>query len=176
MLAKPTVFRFRRWLPGQVCRGAKSQANPVFVSIFDDQSPQCLINIGQKAHALGVDQIVDHERPFSFTPRYRYKKKACFHRLSWWSECTDLNRGPLVPQSRVRWFARCFRVTLSCSWSDTYDSFLLPSEALEVPEWMPHLIKNLIKSLIKRTELCRFPRLPVCPPRALYERRCQLSW
>jgi len=33
-------------------------------------------------------------------------KKACFHRLFRWSECTDLNRGPLSPpdlNSTIPW-------------------------------------------------------------------------
>ena len=87
--------------PRPGCRESKFLTNPVFVTLFDGATQQCLINIGPKAHSLGVDQIVDHERHFVFKQRYHYKKKACFHRLFCWSECTDLNRGPLVPQKRL---------------------------------------------------------------------------
>ena len=114
MLAKPTVFRFRRWLPGQVFREPKCQANPVFVTFIDGQAPQCLINIESKAHALGVDQIVDHAANFSFILSYPEMKKACFHRLSCWSECTDLNRGPLVPQTSA-----LTRLSYTPTWADT---------------------------------------------------------
>ena len=76
---------------------------------------QSLINITKKLARSGVDQNVDHEPQIGFTSNYVQKKKARVCGLFRWSECTDLNRGPLVPQNLADSSCECRRVSRSGS-------------------------------------------------------------
>jgi hypothetical protein len=55
------------------------------------------------------DQFRDHFGIFAPIGRSPEKKKARGYGLFKWSECTDLNRGPLVPQKRLGCLERVFR-------------------------------------------------------------------
>jgi hypothetical protein len=71
----------------------------MFVKVSADQHAQNGMSIGKKLATLGVDQKVD-QRPFvAESTNSPTTKKARVYGLFGWSECTDLNRGPLVPQT-----------------------------------------------------------------------------
>ena len=72
--------------------------NLAWALYFAPWCPQTLIKIGPKRHALGVDHRVDHGPKLASMSSYQGSKKARCCGLFCWSECTDLNRGPLVPQ------------------------------------------------------------------------------
>ena len=61
------------------------------------------------------DQFRDHFGIFALIGRPPEKKKARGYGLFKWSECTDLNRGPLVPQSLADNTCQCCSVRESGS-------------------------------------------------------------
>jgi hypothetical protein len=95
---------------------------PTFVGFSSEQGPRNGVNTGEKLVTGGVDQKVDQSAILALAATPPKTKKARYCRLFRWSECTDLNRGPLVPQTSAltrlsytptmggyyhRWLAAC---------------------------------------------------------------------
>ena len=84
---------------GDLAMGVRQKGKDAYhVWLCSRVSRETLINIGPKCHALGVGHSVDHGGKLVSTSNCPTMKKARCCGLSCWSECTDLNRGPLVPQ------------------------------------------------------------------------------
>ena len=78
-----------------------SRKSPILSSVWRDQRRQPLINIEKKLALTVGDQIGDQRPKFVSVSSRSEIKKARRYGLSCWSECTDLNRGPLGEQPKT---------------------------------------------------------------------------